>query len=373
MKIGIITFHSAHNYGAVLQAYALSNALSNMGHDAEIIDYRPKFIRDLYSINILDKLFNLKSILSLVLMYPVRISRFKKFEDFIKYKMKLSLERYNSSFEITNNPPLYEAYIAGSDQIWNPGINGVMGEYFLEFVKDKDSKKISYAASFGSKKLEDRFNDEISKKLIELNSISVREDDGVHIIESLINESPQHVLDPVFLLSVSDWNRIIIKPKIDFKYVLIYMMEYNEEIITLANKIAEEKDIKILNLSNAIKVSKGIYKNIRNAGPEEYLGLLFYADYVVTNSFHGTSFSIIFEKNFFVIPHSKLNSRIENILSIVGLENRQILDVKEKTEVILSNLNTNKARVKILLQAEISSSKEYLTKALGKQVDGVNC
>jgi hypothetical protein len=364
MKVGVITFHIAHNYGAVLQAYALSNKLNKLGYDTEIIDYRPKFLTRLYSINPIDKLPDAKSLMSLLLMYPIRYKKYKKFQRFINNKIPLSDDKFRTSKKLAILSSKYDAFITGSDQVWNPEINGVMGEYFLDFVKDASSIKISYAASFGSSAIKDEYVEEITRYLKKLDAISVREEDGVKIVNKLIGSKPVLVLDPVFLLSIDEWKEQIIIPKVNEKYVLVYMMEYNAKVIDIALEIAKEKKLKILNISSSLKVPDGFACNIRDIGPNEFLGYFYAAEYVITNSFHGTAFSIIFEKDFIAVPHTKLNSRIDNILKLTKLKKQQVdlLDVNISYECLARKIDYSKA--KLILNKEIESSIAYLQSVL---------
>lgn len=364
MKIGIITFHSAHNYGAVLQAYALNKKIINLGYEAEIIDYRPQFITELYSVNPIHKLYKLKSIISLLSIYPIRFKKYKKFQQFINNELVLSDKKFNNYAELNDYSFDYNVYIAGSDQIWNPEINGVMGEYFLDFVNNNMELKISYAASFGKSTLDKRYEEEIASYLKKLDAISVREEDGVKIVNNLINSEPIRVLDPVFLLNAVEWKEQIVIPEIKEKFILVYMMEYNKKVVDIAGKLAKEKKIKILNISNSIKVPKGFEHNLRDLGPKEFLGYIYSAEHIITNSFHGTAFSIIFEKEFFIVPHTKLNSRIENILNLTNLKDQQInlLNEDELHEKFIRKINFEDVR--LILKKEINLSIDYLIKKL---------
>lgn len=365
MKVGMITFHSAHNFGAVLQAYALNKKIIDIGYEAEIIDYRPQFITELYSINPFHKLSKPKSLISLLSMYPTRIKKYNKFNKFINEEMKLSERSFYSSEDLIKYSFNYDIYVTGSDQVWNPEINGVMGEYFLSFAGTQ-SKRISYAASFGKDTLNSKFSEEISFHLKKLDAISVREEDGVNIVNNLIGLNPLRVLDPVFLLSSADWKEKIVAPDITEKYILVYMMEYNKKVIDIAVKVAEEKNMKILNISNSVKIPRGFEKNLRDIGPREFLGYFYFAEHVITNSFHGTAFSIIFEKNFTIVPHSKLNSRIDNILKLTNLEERQVnlSDEDESFRRFTSEIEFDEVRQ--ILKKEIDYSVGYLQEALNR-------
>lgn len=364
MKVGIINFHCAHNYGAMLQAYALQESVIKNGHDAIIIDFQPDSIAEGYKLWSVKKLLNPKIFAWTLKNYKKLKPKYEVFEKFKKENFKLTSKKYkNISKENIKNEKI-DAFICGSDQIWNMDLNGGLTEYLLSFAP-KGSKKISYAASIGTKSIKDKYIAIMKPELKTFDSISVREDDAVNIIKETFNLESTHVLDPVFLLNKKEWQDIAIKPKDKKeKYVLLYGLEENELFEKTFKFIKDNTDMKIINISPTKKISEYIDETIYNVGPREFIGLLEEAEVVFTNSFHGTCFSIIFEKNFFTIGHSELNSRLESILRLTNLESHMINKEFESIDEFYKTIDIKSEEVNKILHREIKKSKEFLIQSL---------
>lgn len=328
-KIGIITFHRAHNYGAVLQAIALQEVLKEK-YEVNIIDYNPEFLVKPYKIftskdnsNTILQFFSKKNLLS-ILTLRSKINRRKKFESFINHKLNLSEEVTEE-----NMCQHFDAYIFGSDQIWNHEItSGINPIYWGNFTTKSGAKKISYAASLGHAKVNINVKESIKNSLNNFYAISVREKEAVNILKEVTNTEIKEVVDPTLLFDSTFWNSHAIKPKIKEKYVLIYQVRDNPNTNLVAKKIA--KDIGGVVIEIPAKLSKkSIFDKYAATSPEEFLGLFKYANFIVTTSFHGTAFSIIFNKPFYTLNlEDGSENRAKNLLLNVGLENRMI---KKKT------------------------------------------
>ncbi len=327
MRIGILTFHCAHNYGAVLQCYALQEFLKSKGHNVEIIDYRPYYLLRPY------KIFKIERILShnpikllkntfreLALLY-YRYVRYYNFETFITNKLNLSLRVREN-----NIPNKYDIYIIGSDQVWNPKITkGFDNIYFASFPFEKEKKKyISYAASMGVQELTAEQKQYIKSSLCNFDKISVRENNLCKLLEPLTSNTINQVIDPTLLIKVADWNQLVIKPNINSKYVLVYQVRTNKETLKIANNIARQIGGVVIEAVAWLNIR--CFKNkYQVATPEAFLGLIKYADCVVTTSFHGTAFSIIFNKVFYtLLLNDGKDSRSLSLLESVGLKDRAI-------------------------------------------------
>lgn len=346
MKIGILTFHCADNYGAVLQTYALQRVIQSIGNSSEIIDYQPSCLLDPYSskIGIITTLkesgFSKKSIRRIVsrcIHYSSIKKRKRNFEDFrIKYLL-VSSKVYHNYDELLINPPVFDAYIVGSDQVWNPDFVQETGRsYFLSFAPDK-SKKISYAASISNHSLKN-MDDLYHQELIEFNQISVREDSAKVLLSELVKKQIEVTLDPTLLLEATDWETISSPIKYEYKYLLVYDLIKNDEILELANLIAKRLDLKIISYTN----KKGYDKWAGSFGgshPSEFISLFMNAQFIITNSFHGTAFSIIFKKEFFTIPHPTRGDRMINLLDSLNLSDRLITCQTGLPELDLKSIN----------------------------------
>lgn len=364
MKIGIINFHSAHNYGAMLQAYALQKTLQKEGNEVLIIDFQPDSIMNGYKLWSFYKLKHPKWLFKTIINYRTMKTKYNLFESFKKNYMSLTPGTYKEIKENDLESLNFDAVICGSDQVWNMDLNGNHTEYLLSFIQNKDTKKISYAASIGTNTINSKHLPIMKKYLNQFDCISVRERNAVDILNKEFNLKSQHVLDPVFLLSKEEWADIAKPTDVQGDYVLLYGLEENELFEKTFKFIKENTNLKIINVSPMKKQSPYIDETLYNVGPREFLGLLIKANLVFTNSFHGTCFSIIFGKKFFAIGHSELNSRLESILAVTQLEhhmiNKELSSLEELDEILTFDVE----KVNNILTSEIENSKNYLFKSL---------
>lgn len=327
MKIGILTFHCAHNYGAVLQAYALQHYLLSLGHDVEIIDYRPEYLLRPYRLNITWRRFFSKKPLKCVQKFfgelfcflPVRCIRYSKFNRFITHRLQLS-RRVRG----THIPAGYDVYVVGSDQIWNPNITeGIDGVYFARFGFEKGRRKyVSYAASMEAVALSESDKARYSLLLRGLDSISVREKVLVDLLQPLTDKKIELVLDPTLLVDADVWNRLSVCPFPHRRYVLVYAVRGNDAILDMAGRMARQLGVGVLNLTAWVTEQRNKYQT---ASPEEFLGAIRHAELVLTTSFHGTVFSVLFNRPFYTVKLGAGNdSRSESLLEMLDLKQRMI-------------------------------------------------
>ncbi|MDP4182404.1 MAG: polysaccharide pyruvyl transferase family protein [Bacillota bacterium] len=326
MKTATLTFHRALNYGAVLQAYALQKAIEDLGHDNTIIDYRCKAIENFYKPVRFYKFRNPIAYLKYRKNYKKNSEKRKKFEEFIMSYLKITPKPYktqNSLLELNN---LYDKFICGSDQVWNHNITKNDFSYLLEFVYDM-KKKYSYAASFGFEEVKSELLLDYRNLLNEFNMISVRERKGQNIVKKLITADCPVVLDPTLLLSNTEWKKVA-GCDLKFKnYILLYILMETETIFSFVNYLSKAIGLQIIYI-NMSEEKPGMI-NLRNIGPTEWLSLIMNADYIVTNSYHGTIFSLNLNKNFFVelLPsYIGVNERFETIFDTFCLHDRQIIE-----------------------------------------------
>lgn len=324
-KIGILTFHQADNYGALLQAYALKKVLADTGNNTEILNYHcPKLQKD-YKIFKLPKLSGKDIIKQCVkyLLSPFLFYTHHKFTGFRKKYLTDTVPLYPDT--IGNYAGQYDIFITGSDQVFNPRITDFDKNYFLSFSKDKN-KNFSYAASFGLSlnDLSDKEKEFFKENLSAFNALSVREQQGRDIIKTLLSSESEVSSDPTLLLSKAAWQDISVCPKQN-KYVLLYLMYKDKNIIKFAEKLAKAKNCKLIFISSVLDIKNRVPAKHITPTPQEWLGLFLNAEYVVTNSFHGFAFSVNFNKKFFLgrLPAGmSVNSRLDNMLDWTGLHNR---------------------------------------------------
>jgi len=375
MKIKTITCHDVYNYGASLQAYALMKYLESKGHDVQIIDYKPDYLCARYSFWYIDSKSKYRKscdrnklihLLFALVKYPSRhktIARKRPFDKFKDKYLKITNCRYESNEELKIDAPRADLFITGSDQVWNTAMqNGKDPAFYLDFVP-KGAVRASYAASFGISDIEKGYELFAQKMLHKLNYISVRETTGLKILESLEVKGGTQVLDPVFLLTREEWSSII-KKEIKEKYLLVYDFLHDPVIEEAAIRIAKEKGWKIYSINDYLPL---IYadKNISDAGPVQFMELINSCQLFISNSFHGTVFSIIFEKEFYVFNIKTLNnnSRMIDFLSLLNLSSRHVSS-QEQINLIES---IDYTKVRKMINANLVNSYSYLDKVLEKK------
>lgn len=358
-KIGILTFHNAYNFGAVLQAYALKEYLrDNSNCIVEIINYKNEQIEKEKSR--WDRLFNnnvVKELARNFLTMPYYLKLDKAFSVFVhKY---LTTDNEIKKDELSSLK--YDLYVVGSDQVWNLALTGNDKAFFCDFAKP-ESICCSYAASIGSSVFSDKELQNYKHLIEKFSLISFREKELVQIFEKIASEKKIcSVVDPVFLLRQDKWNSmasfIVRKP-----YVLFFCVGYNAELdptLEFAKNLANEKNMELLYLSNQDIWYK--HRELHHCGvasPCEFLGYIKSASYVVTNSFHATAFSIIFHREFYSEIGLKRNGRIKNILDLTGLQDHAINRGVNKENTIKDNTDWSKVDVRLNLEKE--KSYEFL-------------
>lgn len=328
MKIGIVTFQSALNCGAVFQAYALQTYLEGLGHEVSFINYQEKYITN-----------NLRSFigknLSRTWYKLVDKINYYKYQNRPSFHSILKIDSilYKSLDELKINPPKMDAYIAGSDQIWNIGSKKEINKvYYLDFG-GLEIKRISFAASLGQCNVPEFLNDEIATQLKKFNSISVRESSGVEFIQSLVKDKKvYHISDPTFLLKAGDYRKIMSKEmkKSNKKFIVSYILaDYNSSQMKIIDHIKQKLSLDILNLRNPNSCIR--LENAKNkiVEPQEWLYQVDNSRFMICCSFHAVVFSLIFHKPFIVVSPYK-NARILSLLISLGLEEHIIYDYNGK-------------------------------------------
>lgn len=363
MKVGIITFHRAHNYGAVLQCYALYRTLESFGYQVEIIDYYPTYFHNEYAVFSKKrfKALPLKSkfsyVIKSIVCWPIKRKRIGRFNDFI-YKLPLSPEQYS---ENTNYPQGYDCIVFGSDQIWNPQLTDGIDNVFSGGFPKNSTKFIGYAVSTNPKLLVKKYASYFSEIIKRFDAISTRESSLCNYLNTLEANSALQVLDPVLLLDREKWEHLIVRPDIN-NYLLIYTVPQSEEVYLLAKMIAKEKGLKIIEVRPYVDMRKK--KNVlQTTSPEEFLGYFKYASYVVTTSFHGTAFSIKFQKEFVTLKlESEIDDRTADLLKRVNLKERMV----SKNELRIPSEKINYNLVNKKLENLVCDSKEFIKNSLNE-------
>ena len=320
MRIGILTFQFADNYGALLQAYALKKYIARSGTQAEIINYANKRLSESYNIYAYNSNNILKNIKSLI-FYPIRSSQANLFEKFRKEKLHISNPK-DTSTELRKD---FDCYVVGSDQVWNSKITFNDYNYFLAYISSPNVKKISYAASADDDFLMDSDYENKIKLLKQFDAISVRESHMSDILRMKAFIDSEVVLDPVFLLSPSEWADIAKQPKIKThkKYILYYTLKKNEKLDKLARRLSGKIQAPIIIVHPTLRKISTLGFPALNIGPEEFIWLIKNAEFIVSNSFHAFSFAYIFGKKIYFDFIKGSSNRIENLISMLNLQERQ--------------------------------------------------
>lgn len=329
-KVSIINFACADNFGAVLQAYALEYVIQEKDFIVETINFKPKYIMGQYSsfnnLGVVIKKLRLKSALKKIFLgfrnYKNENNRRQCFEMFREANMNLSKNVFYSSNDLIKGDLDYDFFITGSDQVWNPVFKKHIGNSYLLDFAPECKIKIAYAASIGED-IEDSMKTDYKKLLNRFDFISLREKSSVPFIESITNKEIKVSLDPTLLLNKADWKTVLKKPTISEKFILVYDLEFNREVIDIANQISSSLGYKVISYSNKRNFRNSL-KSFKYEGPSELLGYIEKAQFILTNSFHGTVFSVIFQKQFYTIPHTTRGLRMVDFLNSIGLNNRLI-------------------------------------------------
>lgn len=328
MKAGILTFHFANNYGAVLQTFALQQALLSLHIENEIVDYRcpaisvvePRRVNPFFVTRENGLIVYAKNVIYNTWALNHYSSRRRKFEKFRKTYLKINGDVCDDPERINENAE-FSSFVCGSDQIWNFKItNGYDAAYFCAFSGASSTNNITYAASCGKSGISNDDTD-FFNLLNNFNAISVRERSLKDSLKRVEGRNVECVLDPTLLVPPDTWNQFPNTGKYQGKkYIILYMIEENPEVIALARKIAAETGLEIYEITTKKQLRRNGIHQLDNCGPEEFVDLFRNCSYVVTNSFHGTCFSLIFEKSFVTIPHSLVGQRMIDLLHDVGLD-----------------------------------------------------
>lgn len=360
MRACIITFQSAYNYGAILQAYALQKYLNTHYANTYILDYhnvdidksykRPSW-KDFCS-NPKNAIFRLVQ----SFLYKGKNKKINKFrERYLSLTQRYDRENLKEAFEEA------DVFITGSDQVWNYLIIKRDSSFFLDFASGR--RTCSYAASFGVSKIPEDYQNFYINQMKNIDFISVREPQGADLVRGLVNREVAVMPDPTLLINISEWEALCVKPKIKEPYILVYKITKADRLLQFSKELSKATGLSVIYVPNDLK-SGSVGKLKLNVGPQEWLGLIKNAEYVVTNSFHGTVFSIIFGRKFFAEVSKKVNpstSRLHSLLEMFKMEERTIDKYTEamlykelSKEDILLNLESQKDKANLFFDEVFS-------------------
>jgi hypothetical protein len=346
------------NYGGLLQGFALKYYLCKFKNLAvyNLDFYTKSHYNDSRVFNLYGGLRSrIGQILFSLIRFRQLTRRNKKTASFKLNNFNLT-RRYNTIDDFRNNPPSAEIFLTGSDQVFNP--NGLYKDVFYLNFKKQNFKKVAYAASFGGDSFSKEMSNWIKPVVNDFDSLSCREKTGSDFLTKTLGKNVKRVVDPVFLLNDEEWTNVSISAKIKEKYILIYALAAELDLVTIAKKIKKETGYKIIcvryNTRNFLDVDKVYY----GCSPFEVVGLFKNASHIITDSFHGTAFSIIFDKAFNVfISRPEVSTRIYSLVDLVSLSKR-IITIENINNFVYVDSYKEIDRTK--LDEMIIQSKNYL-------------
>lgn len=365
MRVGIVTFQRENNYGAILQSFALQKVIGSLGIECETIDYQRNVVLDViqwqknkmksFLVGKPDKqLYTNMEFLRMVILE--KFFNYLSGEKFDEIRKKMNYSEKVNKRTIHRLEDKYDLIIAGSDQVWNPGRVNLDTTYLLDWVKDVD-KKASYAASFGIDEIPAKYVEKYRQCLHNYKYYSCREAQGITILEQLVHKDGSVVLDPTMLMNGNEWTKYVKRYHKKEPYILVYQLGLSNTLLQCAKKLAVKKGLKIIALPYP-RQGKNV-QWMSGIGPQEWMGLIQGAEFVITNSFHGVVFSILFERKVYIEVEGQrvraaMSSRIKNLVSMLEIEDR----VMEENGMINDDMDYDKIRKQIEKYRE--SSIHYL-------------
>lgn len=381
-KIGIITYFYYYNYGTMLQGYALQKVMEREGkgeYSSEIIDCRfgEKDLSFWYYFKIRVRRFfiyftEIKRVIATFKKRDLTNAKYREennqkrqlFDDFVKQCCSMSEVTYKQSSDLYPQPPIYDIYVTGSDQTWSPKV-GLRDSLFLGFAP-KDKVKAAYAPSIGVAAYSSEEEQYVREHLKDYQFVSCREKHGAEILQKLSPVKVETVLDPTLLLRADEWRNIAIKPEVPEKYILCYFIGERTYYRDFAKQLSKQLNLPLVFIPGSNSDMKSENHLVWKSGPREFLGLIDNAEVVLTDSFHGTIFSINFGRNFYsFIKHEGAkamdNMRIIDILGRLGQSDR-LLTEYAGNEIAYAPVDYT--TTDSLLQEEREHSESFINKIL---------
>lgn len=337
-KIGIVSFNiyaNFTNYGSALQTWAVFNTINRLGkgeYEAMLVDYCPKVHLDKDILNPMKHMFDqdAESQHACEVTLPAIKENYYKFDRFYNERFNKTATHYNyQNFQQIENNDGIKRFVCGSDTIFcTLEFHGFDDGYFANFPCMKGNA-ISYAASFGDATFDEETYPILKERLHNFKALGIRENRFIPYIHENVNVPCQKTIDPTLLLTTEDYDTIAADRIIAEKYILLYARRYNQKMFAFVDQLAKEKGYKIIDISLRAETLKEKHEPWYKAGVEEFLSLVKYADFVVTNSFHGLIFSVLYRRQFVVFSREQAGSKIYELLELFGLQQRMMINGDE--------------------------------------------
>lgn len=347
MKIGIITFYRPMNIGAILQATATNRILfNNASWQSQLIDFRldrTEFYRKPFNLGRILKAKGsknkVKCFISEFVFFPKRMKTKRKLDSFVRKHLKITPNVYKKQDELLELNSVFDAFVIGSDLVWNPTMSQNFNPYFFATFADENKIIFSYAASIGESIVDEKTLRTISQNVQRFSGVSIREKTTQKQLQKISDKEIVSVLDPTLLTNREDWrfyeSENVFSRK---KYIFVYMLENSKTLIKSAEKLALENDLEIITFDSKHRFKSHRAKAVPTIDPGEFLSLIKNAEVILTNSLHGCAFSIVYKKDFFAFTHSTRSVRITDLLEELKLSDRMIYD---ENDIFLKKIDYN--------------------------------
>lgn len=324
----VVTLHRVHNYGSVLQTYATQRLLSDSGYDVRIIDYwRPTEVDDFdtrlkHDFARWDRNLLTRTVFRLLRKRALEEQR-RRFRGFVKDHLQITERAYFTEEELEAAPPVADLYCVGSDQVWNSDYHVAGSDPFYLKFAPAGSRRVSFASSFGKPSVSAEESNYIRENLSAFEAISVRERSGVEILDHHGIDAVQ-LVDPTLAVAPEVWNGLVDEPREGSGYLLVYQLHRNHDLAPVVERVAKERNLKPVYLRGYWSIRHINSRNLSNTSVGEFLGLFKNAAYVVTDSFHGTAFSLNFGRPFNAIYPPNYGERIKSVMELTGTLGRAV-------------------------------------------------
>ncbi len=339
-NIGVVSYNihcNFTNYGSALQSWALKETINKLGYHAKLIDYCPETLKDKDPLNpfknMWDKDEESKRMCELSL--PAIKKNYYKFEDFYTNRFDRTKKVYTKdNFDEVVKDENIPGFVCGSDTIFCVDEFGIDDGYYANYDCMKNGYTVSYAASFGDSHFDTDTYRLLDERLKNFKAIGIREYGMIPYIKERVNVPVEKVIDPTLLLKEDDYSSIVDDSKMKEKYLLLYSRRYNKKMFDYAEEVAKEKNLKIVDISLRAE-NKDIHTMAYDAGVEEFLSLIKNAEFIVTNSYHGMIFSVQFKKDFVIFSREQCDTKIKEVLEMIGLSDRMLVNGSENYNKII--------------------------------------
>lgn len=350
------------NYGSALQSWALSQVMKKLGHRPVLVDYCPDCLKDKDPLNPMKNMWDTdeESRRMCELSLPAIKVNYEKFERFYTERFKRTKKVYTKeNFNDIITDEGIDGFVCGSDTIFCIDEFGIDDGYYANYPVMKNGYSIAYAASFGDSHFTDETYKILDERLSNFKALGIRENWMIPYIKEHSKTPVQRVLDPTLLLTQKDFDTIAVKERLEEdRYLLLYARRYNKKMFDYAERVAKQKGLKIIDISlRATNADK--HRMFYEAGVEEFLSLVKYADYVVTNSFHGMIMAVQYQRPFVIFSREQCDIKIDEVLEVLGLENRKLFEGENLVDGIIDY-----SSVKARIQSAKEGSVVYLSNAL---------